>query len=396
MTSYKKTIAITSIGGIVAGILIGIGSTYMVSKSFDKGLNEITSKLSSEDYKVSYQLSHNSLSGKEGQLNFKSQKSDKKDFAVKFYANNSVFESNGEFYIPLNDYFRDNLNRFGVEKIKFSVGYSSGELIFDVKKKTPVVYEMGVATFLTEGYTGLIEFKNENFNVNDLILNLGTKEAVVKIDGTSWNDTAFSLHGVSYAAPIETFIRKNGDFRAPKYSHFKVEELNVVKTFTREDKSTDNKIAQTFYDVELYRRMQNNNLEANGLKFSVGKEKLGTAILEGTNTPVKTADFDLIDLDGSYQIKLNGVAFTGGNNLMVNELENLGALQREKTSSVSKVEISRGQMTFNGIDSDIVVNKLFQLNILQAPSVESKTAAAGLQGKAPQISVATEKNEETK
>ena len=126
-------------------------------------------------------------------------------------------------------------------------------------------------------------------------------------------------------------------------------------------------------------------MEANGLKFDVGN-KMGSVVIEGVNTPVNKPDFELIDIEGKYQIKLSGIAFDEKTNVMTKELTGIGALQKNNNAFISDVVIQKGEANFNKISSDVVANKLIQLNILSVPE-RTSIPTEGVQGKAPSIKV---------
>lgn len=387
MTSYKKIFVYSSLGCIAAGLICGTGLTYLNSNSFDKNMNKIVSELNNQNFNVKYESVNKSVFKKQGRVLFQSKNKQLKDLSISFIAKINPIECSGDFYIPRHELLKENLNKYQIDKINFSFGLTSSELMFDVKNvKEPIHYSMDGITFLTDAYTGLIELKNtDNLNLDNLILNIGAKNAVVKFAYDTWQDTSFSLEDVTYSAPIETFMRKKGDFHAPKYSHLKVNHLEVIKTFINKEQTPIHNVTQTFNDVQLYRRMQNNNMEANGLKFDVGN-KMGSVVIEGVNTPVSRPDFELVDLEGKYQIKLSGIAFDEKTNVMTSELSKIGALQKNNNAFISDVVIQRGDATFNKISSDVVANKLIQLNILQSPK-PSTVPTDGVQGKAPSITV---------
>lgn len=387
MTSYKKIFAYSSIGCVVAGVICGAGLTYKNSNSFDTNIEKIISELELKDFNIKYESDNKSMFSKKGRIIFQSKNQQLKDLAISFTAKVNPIECSGEFFIPEHDLLKDNLNKYRIEKINFDFGLTSSELMFDVKNvKEPIHYTMDGITFLTDSYTGLIELKNSNkVNLDDLILTIGSKAAIVKFAYDTWQDTSFSIENVTYSAPIETFMRTAGDFHAPKYSHLKVEHLDVVKSVVNKDKSVSHKVAQSFNDVQLYRRMQHNGMEANGLKFDVGN-KMGSVVIEGVNTPVNRPDFELIDIEGKYQIKLSGIAFDEKTNVMTKELSGIGALQKNNNAFLSDVVIQKGEATFNKISSDVVANKLIQLNILSVPE-RTSVPTEGVQGKAPSIKV---------
>lgn len=388
MTSYKKIFAYSSLGCVVAGVLCGAGLTYKNSKSFDENISKVVYRLSNDRYDAEYKVEKNSFFSKTGKVIFKTKNQEQKDLSVSFQANINPIECAGDFYIPQHELLADNINKYGIDKVHFDFGLTSSELMFNVKsKKEPIHYTMDGITFLTDSYTGLIELKNtDNISLNNLILNIGAKTAVVKFAYSTWEDTSFSMEDVTYSAPIETFMRKKGDFRAPVYSHLKVNHLEVIKSVVNKDKSQSHKVAQSFGDVQLYRRMQKDNMEANGLKFDVGN-KMGSVVIEGVNTPVTRSDFDMIDLDGKYQIKLSGIAFDENTNLMTNGLMEIKAFEKKDKAYISDVVIKRGDATFNGVFSDIVVNKLIALNLINAPQKNTPAVSEGTQGKAPEIKI---------
>ena len=386
MASYKKIFAYSSLGCVLSGVILGAGLTYFNANLFDKFLQRTATQFSNAQYEVSYESEKTSFFKKTGRLVFKSKNQQLTPLAIPFSAQFNMIDCKGDFFIPQNELFKDNLNKFGIEKIKFDFGLLNSELMFDVRKSNePVFYSMDGVTFLTDAYTGMVEIKNDsNIKIDDLILTLGAKNAAVKFAYSSWQDTSLSLEGVTYSAPIELFFRAKGDYHAPKYSHLKVNHLDVVKSVVNKDNSTSLKVAQSFSDVQLYRRMQKNHLEANGLKFDVGN-KLGSVVIEGTNTPVMKSNFDLIDLEGKYKIKFTGMAFKEESNPLIREMVGIKALQKENLAYVSDAEIKKGEAFFNSINSDVVINKLIQMNFLNPAG--QKTAAAGATRKAPEIDI---------
>lgn len=388
---FKTKICLITSICVAAGVSSGVAFSSYLSGKFHKGMIELSKQLSSEDKAVKYHCPQNSFFYQKCliEINSNTDKSTTKlPVKVKAYP----FNLTAEIVIPDSSLFKDNLNKYKVSKLNFDVGIKGGELTFEGTSSTPIFYKLDTIVILANSYNGMIEFPLSNFNYKNLIVNLGAKESVVKFGNESWKDYTLNLTNAAYSAPVELFLRDKKDYSAPNYSHLKIDQMDIVNGDVK--KAVESGNIQTYFDVQLYRRKQGNDLEANGLKFSVGEKKLGTVVIEGTNNRINHADFDLVELDGTYKIKLTGVAFNAGNNPMVDALTNIQALKKDTSNSlISDVQIKRGVMTFNGVPQEIVSNELLKLKL----NVPTANEPQGALGNTPEISIdAVEQKGETK
>lgn len=83
------------------------------------------------------------------------------------------------------------------------------------------------------------------------------------------------------------------------------------------------------------------------------------------------------------------MAFKEESNPLIREMVGIKALQKDNLAYISDAEIKKGEAFFNSINSDVVINKLIQMNFLNPAG--QKTAAAGATAgatrKAPEIDI---------
>lgn len=383
--SKKKIFVTSSLACAILGVGFSTTLTYLISQKFDEQMENLSKKLSSDEYNVSYESQNNFLFSKKGKFIFSSSKDSSKNFVIPFKAAANPVQIKADFFIPETEFFKNNLNKYQITKVNIDAGFKSAEIQFDVDTKTPVMYQFGSATLLTNSFSGLIEINDKIKSPENYILNIGSEVAVVKFQDPYWKDSTVNLYKMSYSAPVEMFLRKDDDYHAPYYSYVKAQELHFYTASSK----------YYFYNVGLYRKQNDKNTEGNGLKFSVGNgySKIGSVVIEGTNTTIKNME-DIDNVDANYNIRLVGPAFNSDTNILVKELEKINALkQKEFNIYESELKAEKGKYTFNNVESGAVVNKLLELQVLNSGQHITQQPTEGIKGNAPQILIEEEQSE---
>lgn len=372
--NFKRNLFAILFLGIVGTTGTGTVLSYQFSKQFDTKVTELCKNLSNDKYEFKYSATNSWLFFcKSAHISIlpKQIETTTPLSQIKIEAVSSPVELFADIYIedkePLNKY----LGKYGIGNLKLYAGFRDAELSFDVNSPIAITYKLTDDLSLsTKQYAGSIKFDYKEKEYDQYNLTLAAKN--VDIDSKS-KIIGVSLGDVTYTAPISYILQDKDDLTPPKSSHLKIKSVDFSQGIKM----------WSLNNFEYYRRLQSDGMEANGVKFYIGKNaQLGHVLLEGTNTPIK--DYNIVpeQINANYNLQLQNLMFDK-DNIFIQSLITQKFLVPTEDGKILKanLKLENGKFTSNG-ESITQLAPMF-LNALPLKNGQNEGAKAP----APSISI---------